>query len=174
MSLSAVSHPSDASADWICRPAVRKSNSRRKSRTRSGMRGALVRSCLWMSADEALLALQPAADCCALDTMLATPQPVRDRCWTCSRGRRAHARRHGLICWCIQRSGASCGTAHGSLRHLRLLTRLTRLCLARARGSLGTSIATLEGCHCQCYVVATLISPHRANVCGPWDLQQHD
>ena len=138
--------PSDGCGDWtgtqLSSLAVCRSLSGSKSRSRPGGEARSISRAAGTSAAELLLAVQPAAGCCARETVLTMAQPVRTRCQTSSRWRQAHARRHGGINRCARCGGASCGAAHGSLCELRLLARLTRCCLVHAAGLLGTSFQT--------------------------------
>ena len=93
--------------------AVCRSLSGSKSRSRPGGEARSISRAAGTSAAELLLAVQPAAGCCARETVLTMAQPVRTRCQTSSRWRQAHARRHGGINRCARCGGASCGAAHG-------------------------------------------------------------
>ena len=75
----------------------RRSRSATITRRRSGEH--LARHC-WscpLSASTALMAVHPAAACCAIGTVLSIGQPVRAHQWTCSRRRLACARRYRWI-----------------------------------------------------------------------------
>ena len=75
----------------------RRSRSATITRRRSGEH--LARNC-WscpLSASTALMAVHPAAACCAIGTVLSIGQPVRAHQWTCSRRRLACARRDRWI-----------------------------------------------------------------------------
>eukprot|EP00966_Prymnesium_polylepis_P056703 1312130-Prymnesium_polylepis.1 len=111
-----------------------------------------------MSAAEALLAVQPAAGCCASERVLSTGQPIRARYLTCSRLYRAYGRRRGPMIRCIQHGHGSCGAAHSSLRYLRPLASLTRRYLARVTGPLGTSTRSIGSRRGQPYDVVMLIA----------------
>ena len=120
-----------------------------------------------MSVSTAMTTLQPAAACCAQETVLAMAQPARARCQTCSRWCQADARQYGLISRCIQRSDSSCGAAHSSLHNLRLLARVTQRCLARVAGPLDTSIRSTRSRRWLPDDVAMLIvAPGGCGVCG--------
>ena len=88
--------------------------------SRWAVRGTPSSSSSQLSADKALLALQPAAGCCAIEKIISMAEPLRAGYWTCSHGCRAYVRRHQVISRCIWCGGRSCGTAPGSLRHVRL------------------------------------------------------
>ena len=111
-----------------------------------------------MSADQVLLAVQPAAGCYASETMLSTVQPVCTRYRTCSHRYQSHDRADRPTMRCIQRSGGSCSAAHSSLRYLRPLARLTRRNLARVTGPFGTSTRSTGSRRGQPYDVVVLIA----------------
>ena len=75
----------------------RRSRSATITRRRSGEHLARNGWSCPLSASTALMAVHPAAACCAIGTVLSIGQPVRAHQWTCSRRRLACARRDRWI-----------------------------------------------------------------------------
>jgi hypothetical protein len=100
---------------------VRWCRSRPPTRSRWRAHRSLVCWSCRSSASTVLELLQPAAGCCALETVLAMRQPVHSCCWTCSRCAAAILRRYGpslQVCRAASRSPPAMHRSHCSDRTL--------------------------------------------------------
>ena len=126
-------------ADWCAArapfSAVPRTNRRSKIRRRPGGVASPISTSSRISAVRLLVALQPAAGCCAHVTVLATARPARIHRWTRLHGCWARVRRHRRICRSTHSGTRLPLAAHGSQRHLHTRAQLTCCCLVRDAGT---------------------------------------